>query len=87
MSPPPSSPQVSRKIRGKELWQDGLNCRYGTEDNPPDLNRAIQYFRSAIRVSGDYYALDNLADIYRERGFRNDLKKAIKLERRLFTGA
>jgi hypothetical protein len=87
MSPPPSSPEVLPENLGKELWQDGLNSRYGTEDNPKDLNKAIWCFRKAIRVSGDAYALDNLADIFRQRGLRNDVKKAIKLEKRLFTGA
>lgn len=79
---PPSAVQSAKSL-GKQLWQDGFYFRYGTEDNPKDLNQAIRYFRSAIRVSGDSYALDNLADIFRERGLRNDVKKAIKLERRL----
>ena len=82
---PPSAVQSAKSL-GKQLWQDGFNYRYGTENNPKDLNQAIRYFRSAIRVSGDTYALDNLADIFRERGLRNDVKKAIKLEKLLFVG-
>ena len=87
MSPPPPYPQVLPEILGKQLWQDGLNSRYGTEDNPKDLGQAIRYFRSAIRVSGDAYALDNLADIFRQRGLPNDHNKAIKLEKRLLQWA
>ena len=83
----PESFPVPPEIIGKELWQHGFDYRYGTEDNPKDLNQAIRFFRIAIRISGDAYALDNLADIYRERGFRNDLKKAIKLESRLLQDA
>ena len=79
----PDSFPVPPEIIGKELWQHGFYYRYGTEDNPKALNQAIRFFRIAIRISGDAYALDNLADIYRERGLPNDLKKAIKLEMRL----
>jgi len=70
----------SAESLGKELWQDGFNYRYGTEYSPKNLNEAIRCFRAAIRVSGDAYAMDNLADIYRERGFPKDLKNALKLE-------
>jgi len=83
----PDSFPVPPEIIGKKMWQSGFDCRYGNENFPKNLNEAIRFFRVAIRISGDAYALDNLADIYRERGFRNDLKKAIKLESRLLQDA
>lgn len=74
-----SAVQLAKSL-GKELWQDGFNYLHGTEDNPKNLNQAIRCFRAAIRVSGDAHAMDNLADIYRQRGLPKDLKNALKLE-------